>query len=265
MTAVTIVDAFASRAFSGNPAAVCVLAADAGDAWMQSVARELALPATAFMRADGDRFRLRWFTVGGELELCGHGTLATAHVLWERRLLAADKPARFESRSGALTATRRGEWIELDFPATPPGEAPPSDGLVDALGVAPTWIGRSRFDYIVEVASGDEVANLRPDFERLRRVQTRGVIVTSRSTSAECDFVSRFFAPSLGLNEDAVTGSAHCCLGPYWAARLGKTSLVARQLSARGGELQVRVDADRVRLAGRAVTVLNGELAINAS
>jgi PhzF family phenazine biosynthesis protein len=262
MTApLTLVDAFTSRAFGGNPAAVCVLPAAADDAWMRLVARELAMPATAFLYPNGDGYRLRWFTATSELELCGHGTLASAHVLWDSGRLPLDRPAAFETRGGTLGARRHGEWIELNFPATPAVESAAPAGLVDTLGVTPTWIGRSRLDYIVEVADERLVRELQPDFVRLRDVQTRGVIVTSRSASPDRDFVSRFFAPSTGLNEDSVTGSAHCCLGPYWTARLGRTSLVAHQISPRGGVLKVAVDGDRVRLEGQAVTVMRGEIA----
>jgi predicted PhzF superfamily epimerase YddE/YHI9 len=261
MTApLTLVDSFTSRAFGGNPAAVCVLPGAADETWMRLVARELAMPATAFLHPDGDGYRVRWLTTAAELELCGHGTLASAHVLWESGRLPRDRAASFQTRNGPLSARWKDGWIVLDFPALPPVEAAAPIGLLEILGVTPSWIGRSRLDYIVEVGDERIVRELQPDFVRLRDVQTRGVIVTSRSASPERDFVSRFFAPSTGLNEDSATGSAHCCLAPYWASRLGRTSLVAHQISPRGGVLKVAIDGDRVRLEGQAVTVMRGEI-----
>jgi PhzF family phenazine biosynthesis protein len=254
------VDAFTDQPFRGNPAAVCVLPEPRDDRWMQEVAREMNLSETAFLLREGDGFRLRWFTPAVEVDLCGHATLASAHVLWEDGHLEHGRPARFHTRSGLLTAERDGEWIELDFPAKPEEEAVASADLVRALGVTPTYVGRSHFDLLVEVESEAAVRGLRPDMGRLRSVPARGVIVTSRADSPEYDFVSRFFAPRVGVDEDPVTGSAHCCLGPYWQKRLGKDEFVAYQASARGGVVRVRVVDDRVRLAGRAVTVLKAEL-----
>jgi PhzF family phenazine biosynthesis protein len=255
------VDAFTSAAFAGNPAAVCLLPAPRDAGWMQSVASEMARAATAFLHRRGDDgFELRWFTPAVELELCGHATLASAHVLWESGILAAAEPARFHTRSGLLTAMRQEEWIELDFPADPdePATAPPD--LLAALDATPLYVGKSRRYYVVELDGEAEVRRLRPDFERLRTVAALGIIATARAAAAGDDFVSRFFAPALGLDEDAVTGSAHCCLGPFWSRRLGKPELLARQLSARGGMLRVRSDGDRVRLGGKAVTILRGQL-----
>lgn len=257
----TIVDAFSSKPFEGNPAAVCVLDAPRVDDWMRRVACETNLPATVFVHPDGDAFGIRWFKSSTELQLCGHGTLAASHVLWERGIASPDEPIRFVSKGGPLSAVRRNGWMELDFPALAdaPAAAPP--GLIEALGVTPLYVGRGPLDYLVEV-DGDIVRDLRPDFARLRTVETRGAIVTGRSSDAAFDFVSRFFAPSTGLDEDSVTGSAHCCLGPFWARRLGKTSLVARQVSARGGTVRVTIDGARVRLAGEAVTVVRGQLVV---
>jgi PhzF family phenazine biosynthesis protein len=257
---ITQVDAFTSRPFSGNPAAVCVLPERADDAWMQNVAQEMNLAETAFLHPRPDGWGLRWFTPAVEVDLCGHATLASAHVLWEMGRLRPEETARFHTRSGVLTAVRRDDWIELDFPATPdePAEAP--DGLAESLGVSPRYVGRSRFDYIVEVDGENVVQNLQPNFGLLKKVGGRGVIVTSRSATPEWDFVSRFFAPASGIDEDPVTGSAHCCLAPFWSRRLDKTSFRARQISARGGELQVELAGDRVRLGGQAVTVLRAEL-----
>jgi predicted PhzF superfamily epimerase YddE/YHI9 len=254
------IDAFTSQAFAGNPAAVCMLRDAADAAWMQRVAREMNLSETAFLRREADGFELRWFTPTVEVDLCGHATLASAHALWETGQLRGHEIARFHTRSGVLTAERRDGWIDLDFPATPAVEAAAPSGLLAAVGVAPTFVGRSRFDYLLEVETEAIVRGVRPDFAVLRGVDCRGIIVTSRSSTPERDFVSRFFAPAAGVDEDPVTGSAHCCLTPYWSARIGKDALVAHQLSPRGGVLRVRVDGARVRLSGQAVTVLRGEL-----
>ena len=254
------VDAFTDVPFAGNPAAVCVLAVPRDDAWLAAVAREMNLSETAFLVRQDDGFSLRWLTPATEVDLCGHATLASAHVLWQDGHLAPDEIARFHTRSGLLTARKDGNWIELDFPATPdePVDAPP--GLADALGARPSYVGRSRFDLIVELDGEDVVRDLQPDFTRLRALGSRGIIVTSRASTSGLDFVSRFFAPAAGIDEDPVTGSAHCCLAPYWAARLGKSSFAARQVSARGGNLRVTLAGDRVRIAGQAVTVIRGEI-----
>jgi PhzF family phenazine biosynthesis protein len=258
--AITQVDAFSSAPFAGNPAAVCVLPQARADAWMQSVAAELNLSETAFLTPRADGYGLRWFTPAVEVDLCGHATLASAHVLWETGALAAAQTARFHTRSGLLTAARRGDWIELDFPATPAEESAAPEGLAGALGARPLFVGRSRFDLLVELADEAAVRALRPDFGRLAAIDARGVIVTSRSSDPGRDFVSRFFAPQSGIDEDPVTGSSHCCLGPFWGARLGKTALLARQVSARGGELRLELSGERVRLQGQAVTVVRGDL-----
>jgi PhzF family phenazine biosynthesis protein len=255
------VDAFADRPFAGNPAAVCVLPAPR-DEGMQSVAREMNLSETAFLHPENGGYRLRWFTPGAEVALCGHATLASAHVLWEDGLLPRDGQARFHTKSGLLTADRRGDWIELDFPATPPAAATAPPGLIAALRVAspPRWVGRSTFDYLVELESEAHVSSLTPDLMALGRVEARGVSVTARATTPGYDFVSRFFAPAVGVPEDPVTGSAHCALAPFWGERLGRTTMTAYQASARGGVVRVRLGGDRVVLGGQAVTVLRGEL-----
>ena len=260
---ITQVDAFTSRPFEGNPAAVCILPAPRETAWMQHVAREMNLSETAFLvrrQPAVEGFDLRWFTPAVEVDLCGHATLASAHALWESGQLPASENARFHTKSGQLTARKLDDWIELNFPATPAVTANAPDGLANALGASPKYVGRSRFDYLIELETEALVRDLRPDFGRLRQLPVRGVIVTSPATTPGWDFVSRFFAPASGIDEDPVTGSAHCCLAPFWSARLGKTTLVARQVSARGGTLRVALDGDRVRLAGQAVTVLRGEL-----
>jgi PhzF family phenazine biosynthesis protein len=255
------VDAFTAEPFAGNPAAVCMLDGPAGEAWMQNVGREMNLSETAFLYREGDGFTLRWFTPAAEVELCGHATLASAHVLWTEGYLAAGTQARFHTKSGLLTAARRGEWLELDFPATPPAEAAAPPGLLEALGVAAAaYVGKTRFDYFVEVEGETTVRELAPDFAALRALNVRGVVVTAPAAGGEVDVVSRFFAPGVGVDEDPVTGSAHCALGPYWAAKLGKAELVCYQASRRGGIVRVRPEGERVKLSGRAVTVLRGEL-----
>lgn len=258
---ITQVDAFTDRPFAGNPAAVCLLQAPADPAWMLDVAREMNLAETAFLVARKDGYDLRWFTPAVEIDLCGHATLASAHVLWEDGHLEPGIQARFHTRSGLLTADRRGDWIELDFPSTPVTSASPPAGLTDALSATPLFVGRSRFDVFVELESEDAVRRLDPDLAALGRIDARGVVVTSRAGPQRgYDFVSRFFAPQSGVPEDPVTGSAHCALAPYWAAKLGKTELVGYQASPRGGTVRARLDGDRVHLGGQAVTVLRGEL-----
>src|SRR5215468_4119781 len=254
------VDAFTDRPFAGNPAAVCVLPEPKPDPWLRDVAREMNLSETAFLVPRNGEYDLRWLTPAVEVDLCGHATVASAHVLWQDGHLPADRQARFYTRSGLLTADRRGEWIELDFPAkiAVATEAPPS--LLPSLGVkAARFVGKNAFDYLVEVETEAEVRSLEPDHSTLRKLPVRGVIVTARG-SGEYDFVSRFFAPGSGIDEDPVTGSAHTALGPYWSGLLGKTEFLAYQASPRGGVVKVRVVGDRVKLGGQAVTVMIGEL-----
>jgi PhzF family phenazine biosynthesis protein len=254
------VDAFTKEPFRGNPAGVCILPGPGDEGWMQNVAREMNLSETAFLHQQEEGFNLRWFTPALEVELCGHATLASAHILWEAGHLKPDEGARFHTLSGLLTAERAGDWIELDFPAEPEAPVTPPDDLSRALGVTPKYVGANRFDYLVEVDSEETVRNMQPDFTLLGRISTRGVMVTSRAASPEYDFISRFFAPGVGINEDPVTGSAHCCLGPFWSNRLGRNEFVAYQASARGGIVRVRVSGERVHLGGQAITVLRGEL-----
>ena len=254
------VDAFTDRPFAGNPAAVCILDAPRDPQWMQSVAREMNLSETAFLSGPPDSFNLRWFTPAAEVALCGHATLATAHVLWTEGLLPLEDTARFHTKSGVLTADRRGDWIELDFPSQAVAPHEPPAGLLAALGVRPQFVGKNKTDFLIEVASEQDVRALAPDFGKFRSLPIRGVMVTSRSATSGVDFVSRFFAPGVGVDEDPVTGSAHCALAPHWAARLAKDEMIGYQASARGGTVRVRVAGDRVKLGGQAVTVLKGEL-----
>jgi len=256
------VDAFTRYPFAGNPAGVCILPAARDADWMQAVAAEMNLSETAFLvaRADGS-FDLRWFTPAVEVDLCGHATLASAHVLWETGKLAPKMDTRFHTKSGVLTAHRIANAIEMDFPAKVVEPIDPPGDLLPALGAEARWVGRNRMDYLVELADEATVRHLTPDHTRLARVACRGVIVTARADGGtEADFVSRFFAPQSGIAEDPVTGSAHCALGPYWRDRLGKPELCGLQVSRRTGTVGVRCAGDRVVLIGYAVTVMRAEL-----
>lgn len=252
------VDAFTEKPFKGNPACVCILEEGKTDEWMQNVAKEMNLAETAFLYPTDQGYNLRWFTPITEVDLCGHATLASAHILFEKGCIEKDREAKFYTKSGLLTAKLDEGWIQLNFPATPEEKADAPDGLKEALGIDPVYIGKNIFDYLVEVDSEETVRNMRPDFTKLLNVHVRGVIVTAKS--AEYDFVSRFFAPAVGVPEDPVTGSAHCCLGPYWMRKLGNDTFIAYQASERGGVLKVHVAGERVLIMGKAVTVLEGDL-----
>ena len=229
---------------------------------MRSVAREMNLSETAFLTPQDGGFQLRWFTPAVEVDLCGHATVASAHVLWQDGHLRPGQQARFYTRSGLLTADQRGEWIELDFPAKIVAETTPPAELLPALGVEKAvFVGKNAFDYFVEIDSEESLRGLAPDHSTLRKIPVRGIIVTARS-AGEFDFVSRFFAPGSGIDEDPVTGSAHVALGPYWSQRLGKTEFLAYQASERGGVVRVRVAGDRVLLGGQAVTVMTADLLV---
>ena len=257
-----LVDAFTDRPFAGNPAVVCLLSAWKDNRWLQAVAAEMNQSETAFVVKDGDGFGLRWFTPTVEVDLCSHATLASAHVLWQQGIAGADDEISFSTRSGVLKAIRRGGDIELDFPAEPEVPIEPPTNLLAALGVTAKYVGKNRFDYLVEVESEAILRGMSPDFKLLSSVPCRGVIVTCRSSDPKFDFVSRFFAPAAGIDEDPVTGSAHCCLGEFWKKRLGKDEFLAYQASARGGEVKVRVVEKRAFLGGKAVTVARGELLV---
>jgi PhzF family phenazine biosynthesis protein len=255
------IDAFTSEPFKGNPAAVCFMDGGRDDRWIANVAAEMNLSETAFLLPRNDGWSLRWFTPAVEVDLCGHATLASAHAIWSENV-SSDDILQFHTRSGVLTAKRAGDLIELDFPAKREEAIAAPAGLLDALGTTnATYVGRNEFDYIVELPAEAEVRNLKPDYAILRQLPVRGIIVTSRG-SGEYDFISRFFAPGSGIDEDPVTGSSHCCLTPYWAQRLGKNEMHAYQASPRGGAMSVRLDGDRVKLGGRAVTILRGELLV---
>lgn len=257
---ITQVDAFTEVPFQGNPAAVMVLERPASEPWMQDVAREMNLSETAFVVPRRDGFDLRWFTPAAEVDLCGHATLASAHTLWETGEIGRDESARFHTKSGLLTAAWVEPWIEMDFPAETESACEAPEKLLRAIGIEPLHVGRNRLDYLVELESEDAVRAAAPDFGLLRTLGARGVMITARAATEKHDFVSRYFAPAYGIDEDPVTGSAHCCLGPYWAARLGKDELTAFQVSERGRLVRVRVAGERVILGGKAVTILQGDL-----
>ncbi len=259
------VDAFTDRAFAGNPAGVCWLHQPADEGWMQSVAAEMNLSETAFVvrRTDGD-FDLRWFTPAVEVALCGHATLATSHVLFSTGVLEAREVARYHTQSGLLEARLADGMIELDFPAAQVEACEPPEGLLDALGLASASCFRkgARPSFLIEAETDGIVRALSPDFARLHQLGIRSAIVTTLSRDRRYDIVSRFFAPGVGINEDPVTGSAHCALAPYWSEKLGKETMLAYQASRRGGVVRCTLTGDRVKLAGNAVTIFRGELAV---
>jgi PhzF family phenazine biosynthesis protein len=252
------VDAFTSKPFAGNPAAVCILDGPANEHWMRDVAAEMNLSETAFLHPENGGYRLRWLTPAIEVDLCGHATLASAHVLWEDKHIAPDAEARFHTRSGLLTCRREGDWIEMNFPVKIPEASDTPPQLAEALGADLLYTGRNQFDYLVELRDESALRALQPNHHLLRQLPVRGIIATSRGT--EYDFISRFFAPGSGIDEDPVTGSAHSALAPFWGKRLGKTEMTGFQASARGGVVKVRLQGDRVHMSGQAVTVLRGDL-----
>ncbi|WP_019504991.1 PhzF family phenazine biosynthesis protein [Pleurocapsa sp. PCC 7319] len=256
------VDAFTNQAFKGNPAAVCVLPEAQNDQWMQLVAQEMNLSETAFLHKQDQDYSLRWFTPTTEVPLCGHATLASAHVLWTEGYASTGQSINFQTKSGLLTANYRDDWIELDFPANRSQAIPPITKLQDALGVQLKTVLYNSLGYLVEINSPEQVEQLRPNFGLLKQLPISNVIVTSLAAdNSEYDFVSRFFAPGLGIDEDPVTGAAHCCLAPYWRDRLQQDSFLAYQASLRGGVVKINYDGgDRVFLQGQAVTVMHGEL-----
>lgn len=254
------VDAFTEQPYKGNPAAVCILDKLQEVSWLTDVAGEMSLSETAFLFKQKDEYNLRWFTPTSEIDLCGHATLASAHVLWETKKIDKKQDIKFNTKSGLLIAKNKDPWIELDFPIEAPKKEFAPQILLNALDVEPIYVGKNRFDYIIEVKSKEIIKNLDPNFRLLKEVEARGVIVTSRTQFNRYDFISRFFAPSIGIDEDPVTGSAHCCLAPYWADKLNKNEFLSYQASKRGGSLKIRLDDERVYLSGKAVTVLKGEL-----
>ena len=254
------IDAFTDEPFTGNPAAVCFLESPKDTSWMQNIAMEMNLSETAFVWPKDPGFELRWFTPTSEVDLCGHATLATSHAIWEEEIRPKDSPIEFYTKSGTLTTAFTGEWIEMDFPSLPAKQISHPEGLTEALHVKASYVGENKYDYLVEVTSEIVLRKLRPDFPKLARFDVRGVIITARSS--EYDFVSRFFAPGVGISEDPVTGSAHCCLAPYWGSKIKKDTMIGYQASQRGGVVRVQVKGDRVLLCGKAVTILKGNLLV---
>lgn len=258
------VDAFSASPFHGNPAAVCVLPVAVDENWMRAVAAEMNLSETAFLHPQGDGYQLRWFTPSAEVDLCGHATLASAHVLWQEGYLAGEQAARFYTKSGLLTATQQDGWITLNFPAQPLTSVTASPELSKSLrGMqvkAVSYGGMAESNYLVELPSEDYVRSLQPDFSMMKLLPAQGVIVTALADEADVDFVSRYFAPAVGIDEDPVTGSAHCSLAPYWQQKLNKSHFLAKQVSVRGGMLKVHVQGDRILISGQAVTVFKGTL-----
>jgi predicted PhzF superfamily epimerase YddE/YHI9 len=257
---IVVVDAFTNHPFAGNPAAVCQLASPLSEPQMQTIAAEMNLSETAFAHPIENGYALRWFTPTSEIALCGHATLATAHALWEGGILPADEPARFSTMSGWLTCRQAGSWIEMDFPANVPVPSPTPIGMAEALGSPFTSCAKGGQKWLVEFETAVAVRGLRPDFRAIKELDCLGVIVTALADEDGFDFVSRYFAPALGVNEDPVTGSAHCVLAPYWASKLGRTDMVGYQVSARGGVVRVGLRGDRVLLSGQAVTVSRVDL-----
>lgn len=255
-----LVDSFTSEPFRGNPAAVYLLQTWPSDSWLQAVAREMNQSETAFLVPTSDGYELRWFTPTVEVDLCGHATLASAHVLWSTGIVGESLSIPFSTRSGILTAKKNEGLIELDFPLLPEQETAAPAGLTEALGISPLYVAKSRHDLLVQVKTERDVRDAQVDYSRLAKIATRGVILTAQSSDPAFDFVSRFFAPAAGIDEDPVTGSAHCCLASFWQRRLNKNLFRAFQASARGGVVHVRVAGERAILGGRAVTIMRGEL-----
>jgi PhzF family phenazine biosynthesis protein len=253
------VDAFTEEPFTGNPAVVCLLTEALEETTMQRIAAEMNLSETAFLQKQIDGYSLRWFTPRIEVDLCGHATLASAHVLREKDELRPGEQVLFHTRSGILTAENEKGQIKLDFPALAYEPTIAPGKLIDALGIVPKSVWKFGARYLIEVETENDVRQMEPDFAALRKLPERGVVVTSLCQSEEYDIISRYFAPWVGVDEDPVTGSVHCCLGPYWGKRLGKKTLTAYQASARGGKIQIELKGKRVYLGGNAVTIAQGE------
>ncbi|MBP1748676.1 MAG: yddE [Deltaproteobacteria bacterium] len=256
------VDSYTSRPFGGNPAGVCILTHPKVDSWMLNVAAEMNLSETAFIIRSANGYNLRWFTPKIEVELCGHGTLASAHIIWQEGLAREDEAILFQTKSGTLSCRRREASIAMDFPLLPEHQIDPPERLARSLGISPVYVGARGQDILVDVGSEEAVKEIRPDYSLMLELPIRGVIVTGRAGGQEFDFVSRFFAPRVGINEDPATGWAHCCLASYWSKRLMKNDLVARQVSERGGVIGMRIQGGRVELSGEAITVMKGEIVI---
>lgn len=257
-----VVDAFTDHPFGGNPAAVVLLSEWPDDTWLQNVAMEMNLSETAFLVPNQNGFDLRWFTPAVEVDLCGHATLASAFAILHAGLQEDKTQMEFSTRSGVLSAASHGDRIQLNFPLKPVSPTIPPVDLLEGLSVTPTYVGKSEYDYLVEVETEHELRSLTPKFDQLAKLDCRGIIVTSSSTDPEFDFSSRFFGPAVGVDEDPVTGSAHCCLAHYWQKRTGRDFFTAFQASQRGGVVHLTVKQDRVLLAGNAIIVAQGELLV---
>ncbi|MEF2098047.1 PhzF family phenazine biosynthesis protein [Bacillus sp. CFBP9009] len=258
----TIINTFTDQPFKGNPAAACLLTVESDTEWMQRIAKEINMPVTAFIQPQNGEWKLRWFTPSIEIPICGHGTLASSFFLWDKGCVPRNQPIAYHTKSGLLTAKFVEGMVQLEFPSLREKETAAPDLLIKALGVVPAYVGQNKWDLLVEVQSEQIVRNLKPDIDSIAQLPVRGVIVTSQSDSSEYDFVSRFFSPAQGLDEDQVTGSAHCCLGPYWKRKLDKSIFIAYQASERGGLLKVEVTENTVKLSGHAVTIFEGNLTI---
>ncbi len=253
-------DAFTDQPFKGNPAAVVIMESPMSDEWMQALAEENNLSETAFLKLTKEGYALRWFTPAAEVKLCGHATLASAHILWENGYVSPDQAIHFETLSGTLITRKSGAWIEMDFPSEAAEVVPAPPLLSEALNTEWVACGKNRMDYLLELPDEASVRSLQPDFRTLKDLGTRGLIVTAKAEGKAYDFVSRYFAPSFGIDEDPVTGSTHCCLSPWWAQKLGKHALTGYQASKRGGTVRTHWKGDRVLLQGQAVTIFEGEL-----
>ena len=258
----SIINTFTDQAFRGNPAAVCLLTGEKESSWMQTITKEINIPTTAFICLINGEYHLRWFTPSTEIPICGHGTLASSYFLWEKGFVDKENSITFHTKSGVLKAHLIDGWIQLQFPAIIEENVVAPELLIKALGVKPVYVGKSRLDYLVEVESEEIVRNLKPNIELIAQLPVRGVIVTSHSNSNEFDFVSRFFSPAQGINEDYVNGSSHCCLGPYWKNKLHKTDFIAYQASERGGIIKVKVLDDNIFLSGKSITFFEGKLTV---
>lgn len=257
---INIINAFASEPFSGNPAAVCILERDIEDDLKQQIAMEINLSETAFVVSGEDGFNLRWFTPLTEVDLCGHATLAAAHIIWEEDIVKSNEIIKFFTRSGEIGVKMEDGLISMGFPTEPVIPVENTEEVAKCINSQILYAARNRFDYLLEIATEDELKRLVPDFSAISGLDSRGLIVTCRSDSGDWDFASRFFAPRVGINEDPVTGSAHCALGPYWSSKLGKIDLTGFQASQRGGLVYVKIKEKKVILGGKAVTVMQGNL-----
>ncbi len=255
-----VVCAFTDGPNSGNPAAVCILKEKIADRDKQSLATRINLSETAFILQDGDVFGLRWFTPQTEVDLCGHATLASAHILFELNIISGSQPAVFSTRSGTISAIKKNRLVEMDFPSEAPQQTDVPDDLLTAIPATPLYVGKNRFDYLALYQSEEIIRNATPNFSRIKNLKSRGLVITSSTFSKKYDFVSRFFAPNVGIDEDPVTGSAHCCLCPFWSQMLGRTDLIGYQASCRGGLVHTRLVGDRVFLSGKVTTLKNIEI-----